>query len=142
MMCLKPELAPSTAYGRYGCRCERCSLWVKKIVRKTQIQRTRAMEKFKRLNPNYWKNWEKNKKLGLRFVRKSLSRYGLTPQEFLKVLRSPCGICGSRKNVGADHNHKTKKFRGPLCQKHNLAVAFLENCSKIELRKIMEWIQK
>lgn len=38
-----------------------------------------------------------------------------------------CEICGKTENLCVDHNHKTKKFRGLLCQACNRALGWFEN---------------
>mgnify|MGYP006369172057 CR=1 FL=1 len=38
-----------------------------------------------------------------------------------------CEICGKTENLCVDHDHKTKKFRGLLCQACNRALGWFEN---------------
>jgi hypothetical protein len=61
---------------------------------------------------------------GLRYRRTKLAKLYHTSVEhidrLLKIKR--CGICGSRKQLGIDHNHKTKKVRGRLCSNCNQGI--------------------
>ena len=38
-----------------------------------------------------------------------------------------CEICGKTEKLCVDHDHKTKKFRGLLCQACNRALGWYEN---------------
>ena len=38
-----------------------------------------------------------------------------------------CEICGRTEKLCVDHDHKTKKFRGLLCQACNRALGWFEN---------------
>ena len=60
--------------------------------------------------------------------------YGITLEQFDSMLEAQggvCAICGSVNHNGRrldiDHNHKTGKIRGLLCQACNIRLGFLEN---------------
>jgi hypothetical protein len=67
------------------------------------------------------------------------ANHGITEEFFLEMLKvqgNKCAICGdsSPKNTGksapfvVDHDHKTKKVRGILCNRCNMAIGlFLDN---------------
>jgi hypothetical protein len=56
------------------------------------------------------------------------SRYGITHEEAEALLAiTECQICGRRKNLCVDHDHKTGKVRGRLCNFCNLSLGWLEN---------------
>jgi len=71
-----------------------------------------------------------------------LRKMGLSSQESLKAIialrnhKGSCEICG-RKTPGGmggwltDHNHKTKLFRGILCNKCNALLGFIQDNPKI-----------
>ena len=65
-------------------------------------------------------------------------RYGLLPKE-AKLLKEKyngiCPICNERKASAIDHDHKTGKVRGYICNKCNLGLHYMEN---IELKNNME----
>lgn len=73
--------------------------------------------------------------------RRSLkSRYGLTVEEYNKILSTGCLICGTFKNLCVDHDHKISKNRGALCAKHNTAIGlFNENTD--HLAQAIKYIQ-
>lgn len=56
--------------------------------------------------------------------------YNLTTEE-LESLKdkqeNKCLVCSSVGDLVVDHNHKTGKIRGLLCNRCNLAVGFIEN---------------
>jgi hypothetical protein len=47
-------------------------------------------------------------------------RYGLTQDEYDAIVKKGCAICGAKAVL--DHNHRTGKVRGPLCDRHNVAL--------------------
>lgn len=62
--------------------------------------------------------------------RKVKSRYGLTLEEYNKLLATPCDICGAPAEV-CDHCHNTSKVRGGLCRKCNSLLGFARDNTKI-----------
>lgn len=64
----------------------------------------------------------------------TLAGYGLTPEDYEKMLKSQkgtCAICkgppgGRWKHFAVDHDHKTEATRGLLCVHCNLAIGQLE----------------
>jgi hypothetical protein len=60
--------------------------------------------------------------------------YGMTFQQYTALLESQgggCAICGIKPNpkrrMPVDHSHKTGKNRGILCDRHNVALSWLES---------------
>jgi len=57
--------------------------------------------------------------------------YGVTPEEYTKMFNKQngkCAICGRHqseltRSLCVDHNHKTGKIRGLLCNRCNLALS-------------------
>ena len=63
------------------------------------------------------------------------TRYGLTQEQYDTVLKSQnglCAICGTddpgsnRKNWCVDHDHKTGRIRGLLCNNCNRGIGLLK----------------
>lgn len=59
---------------------------------------------------------------------KRLARYrtlGITEAQAAAALAAGCVICGAKRHLHLDHDHKTGRFRGVLCSKHNNGLGFL-----------------
>lgn len=93
--------------------------------------------KHKKAKEYYLDNTEKCKKLARN---RDLKKYGITLEDLEKMLRdqdNKCAICGkeiflfgSSKKITAhvDHDHKTGKVRGLLCQECNTGLGkFMDN---------------
>lgn len=53
-------------------------------------------------------------------------RVNLSDDELIQVEAiKACEICGSSRKLRLDHNHKTKKFRGVICDFCNTAIGLL-----------------
>ena len=61
-----------------------------------------------------------------------LKKYGLTLEQKNTMYLAQNGCCAICKQsvpfdkIGVDHNHKTNKNRGLLCNKHNLGIGLLD----------------
>ena len=73
-------------------------------------------------------------------IYKRCMRYGMT---FEQALAAParCECCGEPGKIFADHNHKTEKFRGWLCQECNLGLGAFKDDPK-RLRKAIAYLRK
>jgi len=91
-------------------------------------------------NPNYKYGKKESKQ------REKLKRlYGLTLEEYntkLKKQKSVCLICEKkdRKTLSVDHNHKTKKVRGLLCQKCNTGIGMFQDNIKL-LKQAIKYLR-
>lgn len=64
-----------------------------------------------------------------------LRAYGLTPDDFNRILAAQDGLCaicrggpnGAGKRLHVDHCHDSKKIRGLLCAKCNTAIGLLDD---------------
>ena len=83
-------------------------------------------------------------------------RYGITSEEFTRLLNSQGGYCricrevrfyknkaakNPKLNLYVDHCHKTGVVRGILCARCNTLVGFIE-CNKRLLGKINRYLQR
>jgi hypothetical protein len=67
-----------------------------------------------------------------RHLKNTLHKFGIEPEEYDKLIKNGCKICGSVRNLHIDHNHETGKFRGILCSKCNHAIGlFKENINNL-----------
>lgn len=66
-----------------------------------------------------------------KYLNHILRRYGLSKEqydEWFDLIRGVCPICQTRKATYVDHDHKTGKARGILCQPCNTALGhFMED---------------
>lgn len=92
-------------------------------------------------------NWHyNNKEASAKRRRKvGMSSFGLTVEEYDKLFieqNGNCKICGNPETVidkrtgkfrrlAVDHDHKTGKVRGLLCQKHNTMIGLAEDSIEI-----------
>jgi len=64
-----------------------------------------------------------------------LKRYGLSVEEYNKLVKKQkgqCAICGTfRHKLYIDHEHKSGKFRGLLCNKCNQLLGMANDDGKI-----------
>lgn len=77
-----------------------------------------------------------------------LRKFGLTPELYKEKSREQwnvCGICGQLTKCGrrlaVDHNHRTGKVRGLLCDKCNLAIGYFRD-SKVLLENAIIYLSK
>jgi len=62
-----------------------------------------------------------------------LKRYGLTVQQYNRIWwrqKGKCAVCGKKKRLVVDHNHKTGKVRGLLCDKCNSGLGLFDDNAK------------
>lgn len=75
--------------------------------------------------------------------------YNITSEQLVKMLSSPCEVCGNTKNLTIDHDHSCcnhrlscgKCVRGTLCQLCNRAIGQAKEDPKI-LRLLADYIDK
>ena len=68
--------------------------------------------------------------------------YGITREEYEKLIAKPCEICGKHKNrMALDHDHATGELRGTLCCRCNVAIAALGDCAD-GLRVALAYLEK
>ena len=116
--------------------CIKCMLIVNKKYNTKEYCHNRYLKTKDRL----WKN-------------KLQRDFGITSDEYSKKLkkqRGKCAICDTSikqngKNLAVDHNHKTKKIRGLLCNNCNVAIGFLkEDIQKAKnlIKYLKKWKRK
>jgi hypothetical protein len=57
-------------------------------------------------------------------------RYNLTSEDYAKILEQQdghCAICPKTEDLVVDHCHGTKKVRGLLCRRCNVALGMLDD---------------
>lgn len=68
-------------------------------------------------------------------------KYGLTEEQWLHLMSLGCGICGTMTDLVIDHDHKTNKVRGALCNTHNTTLGKFGEDPDM-LRKAIRWLEK
>jgi len=120
--------------------CKSCSYkkikdWNKLNPERKKVLCRLNMRKNRKENPRHYKNAE------------LLRTYGITLEEYENLLRNQGGVCaickstdnkmgGNRKYFLVDHDHKTGKVRGLLCNPCNTRIGILENSEFIAKAKI------
>ena len=57
------------------------------------------------------------------------NRYGLTKERYQQMSEAQnfkCLLCGQKKKLHVDHDHKTKQVRGLLCSECNRGIGYLK----------------
>ena len=92
------------------------------------------------------KSRSKNPQSVQRSLRKAkLKRFGLSEEDYTKMLVSQNGVCAVCKQPGfkrlaVDHCHKTGKIRGLLCSSCNSAEGLLKSDSTI-IRALADYVE-
>lgn len=98
-----------------------------RILNKNKIKLRDSLYYAKMKNTKWFKDSRKNSKLKF--------RYGITLNEYVNLLRKQkykCAICKEIKKLVVDHNHKTNKIRGLLCDLCNKGLgAFKDNTDSL-----------
>jgi hypothetical protein len=101
--------------------CKPCNAFASKVWRQKNPEKYREYEN-KRDKITTSDNWR-------------LRRYGISKEEFSSLLtkqNNVCAICktdtpGRGRNFHVDHNHKTGKIRGLLCDKCNRGLGYFND---------------
>ena len=69
--------------------------------------------------------------------------YGITLEEYQKRMSSSnkCQVCGSKDRLCYDHDHKTMRFRGVLCNKCNRSIGQLGDTAE-SIGKVLFYLNK
>lgn len=71
-----------------------------------------------------------------------MSRYGITEAQYQALFVRKdglCPICEQNKATVIDHDHKTKKVRGLICQHCNTSLHVIEN--PVHLQRALDYLQ-
>ncbi len=98
-------------------------------------KRNKRLKRWRRNNPEKARLMDKKKAYK--------SKYGLTLQQVDKLVGvsgGGCWICDRKdKRLVVDHNHKTGKVRGMLCDLCNKHLGYFEN---MDFKKIKQYLDK
>ena len=122
--------------------CKECSNKRQRENRQKDLERIRERDRI-----SYQKRKEKRVENSRRYRKNNPGKimdsnlrikYGITREQYFEMLEEQgykCAICGKprelhSRNFAVDHNHKTGKVRGLLCDGCNYGVGFLEKRKK------------
>lgn len=91
-----------------------------------------------------WREYQRNIPTEKKRIYLRTCRYGLSDNEFNKLLRkqqSKCAICKNTVELTIDHCHKTNRVRGLLCQKCNSILGYANESISI-LKDAINYLQK
>lgn len=85
-----------------------------------------------------------------RSFKHNLKRYGITPEDYAKLLEAQKGVCGicttdvplrarASYNLFVDHDHQTGKVRGLLCHNCNAGLGHFKDDTEL-LSKATEYL--
>lgn len=102
----------------------------------------------RRCKNEYTRKWNKSPKGQATAKSRYLGMYGLTLDEYRRLLAAQgggCRVCGrqpkpGRKSLAVDHDHATGKVRGLLCVICNRAIGQLGDCP-VRLRKAADYLE-
>jgi hypothetical protein len=61
------------------------------------------------------------------YRRKTAHRYGISQDEYERILSFGCAICGSTERMNLDHDHLTGAIRGALCNNCNRGIGMFND---------------
>ena len=79
------------------------------------------------------------------------NKYGMTPEDYDRIFsaqKGKCAICltddylKKNRHYNIDHDHKTGKVRGLLCNKCNQNIGIIEDNIKYNLERIIKYLKK
>jgi len=118
--------------------------YTKKEDKARYSKKYRNTEKGKNTIKKNIKQWRENnpeKVIKYRRISSFRKKYNLSYEDFLKMWEDQngrCAICGiffdELSDACVDHNHKTGKVRGLLCQNCNSALGFLKDDPELMLK--------
>ena len=112
-----------------------------KLLKYSRDSRKRNIKKIKVYSKrHYWENREKN------LSDKRYKKYGITQEEYLRIVRLQeykCAVCfkEDKINLSVDHNHKTGKLRGIICNRCNMALGNVGDSPQV-LRSLANYLEK
>jgi hypothetical protein len=109
--------------GRFGGQCRECRRNYQKIYNKSNAQKE---------NVSRWHKANKEHVKDMEYRR----TYGISLDDYKKMMIKQegfCLICNEAKPLVVDHDHKTGKVRGLLCNNCNRALGYLkDNPNRLE----------
>lgn len=154
--CKRQDLAPSSAYKYYKCRCNRCTKWKKEAANRTNDkEKARERSRIWRLN-----NTEKSRNNARRYQKENpnkvlgwhLKKYNMTVDDYNSLLQKQKGVCAickskargmqhKKNRLCVDHDHSDNTIRGLLCGSCNVGIGHFKH-SKVLLKKAIKYLDE
>lgn len=122
----------------------------KKTSTRTKEDKESYIKKWQKENPDKLREagrkWYRNhKEIGKTASRtyQLKTKYGITPNEYNSLLENQnhvCAICktnGNGKRLAVDHDHKTGRVRGLLCNRCNISLGAFNDDKELLLKSIL-----
>jgi hypothetical protein len=142
----KQSFRPSSCHPNKPLHCRglcRCCYekWLKSVNKEYAERQAENQRKWAKANPDKMKEIERKRreryksdpKLKLKERNRGLLRkYGITDEEYLKMLEKQNGVCKlcrrppNEKKFHVDHCHETGRIRGVLCHQCNWYLGVIE----------------
>jgi len=85
---------------------------------------------------------DKDKKKFTKRVLRQMYLYGLNKNQVIDFMNTEnCQLCGKKCEVTVDHDHKTGKIRGFLCQPCNSALGMAKDNIEL-LQKMIDYLKE
>ncbi len=106
----------------------------------------KTTEEKKALNKKYYQNYKPKARIRWDDHMMRLRRYGMSREEYLELAASQhnkCAICFrsqenlKRRHLCVDHDHKTGKIRGLLCDNCNKGIGCLQDNPSVVMRALL-----
>lgn len=117
--------------------------WEKENCGKRKAQRKKWYKDNPGYNKIYYKNHQRQAKRN-----RIKQKYGLSHEDWVKMWLGQdgnCAICGEpfaqQSDTFIDHNHKTGKVRGLLCNKCNLGMGYFNDNPELMI-KVVNYLNK
>ena len=104
-------------------------IWREDNLEKVRYTHRKASRKYKEKNKEKIDNYH------------YLKNYNMTKKEAIELKKRGCFICGSMNTCVIDHDHKTGKVRGILCDNHNKGLGLLGDTYE-DVIKTLEKLKK
>lgn len=151
--CIKPNLAPSTAYRNFKCRCERCLAYKSEAALRTN-DKEKAKQRSRDWRLKYPERSRSNaRSYQIRFpdqvLKWSLKKYGISVAEY-NAMGTDCMICkklakgmqnSTHKRICVDHDKDTGKVRGVLCGACNIGLGHFNHSTKL-LKQAIKYLKE
>ena len=116
-------------------------------ARKLADNKVWRTEHSKELNAAWSERWRTDPEFrASKQAQRRLRKYGLTPEQYRRMVDESNGLCiicklAPARGLFIDHDHRTKKVRGLLCDNCNSGIGFFADDSK-RMREAGDYVDR